>query len=128
LTDTEVHVEHEHSESESIAEEVREGVTNALEEAREDAERVESIREVESEIAEVQAQTENHAHSEYASVGHTHPENEYSERIAMLESRIENLEHGLAEEVEEPVVEEIEPTEEHHEPPEKKRRHRFGRR
>ena len=100
MTDTEVHVEHEHSRSE-----------------------------VESAIEEVEEKAENHVHPEYSPAGHSHPEADHSERIALLESRIENIEHGLAEEVEEPVVEEIEPTEEHHEAPaeeHKRRKHRFG--
>jgi hypothetical protein len=128
LTETEVHVEHAH-ETESVAEAVADEVKEVLEEARVTEERVESIREVESAIEEIETKAEVHQHSEYSPMGHTHPEQDHNERIATLESRIEQIEHGLAEEVEEPVVEEIEPTEEPREaPPERKRRYSFGRR
>ena len=51
-----------------------------------------------------------HGHDEYSLTGHSHPEYDHSERFALIESRIENIEHGLEERIEEPVVEEIEPT------------------
>lgn len=125
MSETEVHVEHpEHSES--VAEEVAEEVKEVLEEAKEDEERAESISEVEQKTDELETELETHSHAEFAPVIHSHPEHDHSERIAVLESRIENIEHGLAEEVEEPVVEEIQPTEEHHEPEHPKRRHKFG--
>lgn len=130
MTETEVHVEHEHAEGESIAEEVAEEIREVLEEANEDAERMESIREVESETEALQAQVESHGHSEYSPIGHAHPEYDHSERFASLESRIENIERGMEESIEEPVVEEIEPTESPRETEseERRRKHKFGRR
>lgn len=125
MTETEVHVEHEHSE-ESVAEEVADRVEDVLEEMQEDAEHTESIRQVEAETEQLESRIESHAHSEYAVVGHSHPELDHSERIAVLESRIETIEHGLAEELEEPVIEEIEPTSNPEPEPQPKRRHRFG--
>lgn len=128
MTDTEVHVEHPEHESESIAEDVAEEIKEVLEEIKEDEERTESISEVESKTEALAEEVTSHGHPEYATVGHTHPEADHSERLAILESRIENIEHGLAEDVEEPVVEEIEPTHEPEPPAEetKKRRHSFG--
>jgi hypothetical protein len=128
VTETEVHVEHEHAESESIAEEVAEEVREVLEEVHEDEEQRESIQAVEEHVQEIASEASNHSHAEYSPVGHSHSEYASHEFVDQLNQRISTIEAGLAEEVEEPVVEEIEPTEEHHEPPAPKRRHKFGRR
>lgn len=129
MTETEVHVEHGEEHSESIAEEVAEEVKEVLEEVHHAEEQAKAISDVEEKTEELEHHIEGHGHPEFALVSHSHPEHEYSERFALLESRIENIEHGLAEETEEPVVEEIEPTEEHHETPAEekpRRKHRFG--
>jgi len=129
LTETEVHVEHEHEEAESVAEEVAEEIKEVLEEAKEDEELSDSIQAVEEHVQEVATTATVHAHPEYSPVGHSHSEYASHESVDILNQRITEIENGLREEVEEPVVEEIEPTEEHHESEEPKRRkHRFGRR
>jgi hypothetical protein len=89
---------------------------------------VESISEVESKTEALETEIQTHGHSEYSSIGHSHPEYDYAERFGGIESRIEAIERGLEETIEEPVVEEIEPTHEPEPETEKpKRRHSFGR-
>jgi len=130
MTDTEIHVEHEAEEHHGdLAEAIADAQLDVAHELQQEAavEHAEEAAEQAIEIAAGSASAE-HEHPDYALVGHTHPELDHGERISLLESRIENIEHGLAEEVEEPTVEEIEPIEEHHEPPATPRRkHRFGR-
>lgn len=129
MTDTEVHVEHEASEEhhENLAEEIAEAqleVAHTLQQ-EESVERAEEMAEQAIETA-MDSASASHEHSEYALVGHTHPELDHSERISILESRVEEILHGL--ENQESEVEEIEPTETHVETETTKRRkHKFGR-
>ena len=127
MSETEVHVEHpEHTET--LAEEVAEEVQEVLEEVKKDEEQSEAVEAVEEQTEELSSRIDTHSHPEYALAGHTHPELDHSERLGSIESRIEAIERGLEETVEEPVVEEIEPTHEAPAESEKpKRRHRFGR-
>jgi hypothetical protein len=130
MTDTEVHVEHDSGEhTEDLAEAIADAQLEVAHELQQEAAVEQAQEQAESalEVAQNSASI-GHEHPDYALVGHSHPELDHSERITLLESRIENIEHGLAEEVEEPV-EEIEPTETAPVAPEKKpRRHSFGRR
>jgi hypothetical protein len=111
------------------AEEIAEAIVEAQEEAREELEQEAAIDAAQdaSEIA-LQAVSE-HEHAEYSRIDHSHPEYDYSERMSILESRVETLELGLQENTE-TEVEEIEqtPTETTTEPERKQRGFRRGRR
>ena len=130
MTDTEVHIEHDSGEhQENLAEAIADAQLEVAHELQQEqvVEQAQETAESAIEIAQDSAPI-GHEHSDYALNEHSHPEMDHSERFALLESRIENIEHGLAEEVEEPV-EEIEPTETAPVKPQTKpRRHSFGRR
>lgn len=129
MTDTEVHVEHEHSEEheDHLAEAIAEAQVEAAHTLQQEAD-IENAQETAENALQAVSEQIGHEHVEYALAAHSHPENDVSERLSVVEARIEAIEHGLEESLEEPTVEEIEPVEEEHHEPERQRRHRFGRR
>jgi hypothetical protein len=127
---TEVIIEQETPPEESgdSAEEIAEAIVEAQEEAQEEAEQEAAVEQAQ-EASEMALQAVSlHDHPEYSPIGHSHPEYDHSERIALLESRVELIEHGM-EESETTEVEEVEQTPaETTEPERKPRGFRRGRR
>lgn len=129
MTEVEIEVESP-AESETpheTAEDIAEAIVEAQEEAQEEAEQEAHVEAaVEASESALEA-VSLHEHAEYAPHEHTHAELDVSERLNLLENRVEVIEHGLEDDTEE--VEEIEPA--HTPPPEpthKRRGFKRGRR